>query len=46
VRVPDCRYTCHAHCRDLVHLGCWRNGKLMACLTAHGTLDGSDNGQV
>ncbi|XP_005029509.3 ras association domain-containing protein 3 isoform X2 [Anas platyrhynchos] len=41
----DCRYTCHAHCRDLVHLGCRRNGKLMACLAAHGTLDGSDNGQ-
>ncbi|XP_071279607.1 ras association domain-containing protein 3 isoform X4 [Agelaius tricolor] len=38
---PDCRYTCHAHCRDLVHLGCRRNGKLMDCLAPHDTLDSS-----
>ncbi|KAI1239344.1 hypothetical protein IHE44_0012462 [Lamprotornis superbus] len=32
-------YTCHAHCQDLVHLGCQRNGKLMDCLAPHDTLD-------
>ncbi|KFW10913.1 hypothetical protein N327_11597, partial [Fulmarus glacialis] len=43
----DCKYTCHAHCRDLVHLGCRRNGKLMDCLAPHDTLDPScNNGQV
>ncbi|KFO58426.1 hypothetical protein N302_08805, partial [Corvus brachyrhynchos] len=43
----DCKYTCHAHCRDLVHLGCRRNGKLMDCLAPHDTLDSSySSGQV
>ncbi|XP_065495460.1 ras association domain-containing protein 3 isoform X1 [Caloenas nicobarica] len=42
----DCKYTCHAHCRDLVHLGCRRNGKLMDCLSPHDTLEPSyNNGQ-
>ncbi|KAG8137791.1 hypothetical protein E2320_003748 [Naja naja] len=27
----DCKYTCHSHCRDLVHLDCQQNGKLMDC---------------
>ncbi|PKU48529.1 ras association domain-containing protein 3 [Limosa lapponica baueri] len=44
--LSDCKYTCHAHCRDLVHLGCRRNGKLMDCLAPHDTLDPSyNNGQ-
>ncbi|KAM6092359.1 uncharacterized protein LJ206_005421 [Theristicus caerulescens] len=47
LRCADCKYTCHAHCRDLVHLGCRRNGKLMDCLAPHDTLDPSyNNGQV
>ncbi|XP_065701394.1 ras association domain-containing protein 3 isoform X1 [Patagioenas fasciata] len=42
----DCKYTCHAHCRDLVHLGCRRNGKLMDCLSPQDTLEPSySNGQ-
>ncbi|XP_009670055.2 ras association domain-containing protein 3 isoform X1 [Struthio camelus] len=39
----DCKYTCHAHCRDLVHLGCRRNGKLMDCLATCHPLDRSNN---
>ncbi|KAK2544076.1 hypothetical protein Q9966_002087 [Columba livia] len=43
----DCKYTCHAHCRDLVHLGCRRNGKLMDCLAPQDTLEPSySNGQL
>ncbi|KYO47708.1 hypothetical protein Y1Q_0019792 [Alligator mississippiensis] len=42
----DCKYTCHSHCRDLVHLSCQRNGKLMECISTYDTLDQTSRGQL
>ncbi|XP_069485873.1 ras association domain-containing protein 3 isoform X3 [Ambystoma mexicanum] len=39
----DCKYTCHAHCRDLVHLDCQQNGKSMERLPALEALDPTNN---
>ncbi|XP_028601627.2 ras association domain-containing protein 3 isoform X2 [Podarcis muralis] len=38
----DCKYTCHSHCQDLVHLDYTQNGKLMECGSVHDTDDGED----
>ncbi|KAH1186393.1 hypothetical protein KIL84_019142 [Mauremys mutica] len=45
LRCADCRYTCHSHCRDLVHLDCQQNGKLMECISIYDELDQTNNGQ-
>ncbi|XP_038238141.1 ras association domain-containing protein 3 isoform X1 [Dermochelys coriacea] len=45
LRCADCRYTCHSHCRDLVHLDCQQNGKLMECVSIYDELDQTNNGQ-
>ncbi|XP_053575199.1 ras association domain-containing protein 5 [Bombina bombina] len=42
-RCADCKYTCHAHCKEQVHLNCEPNGKLMECVPAYETLDHSNN---
>ncbi|KAM4676287.1 ras association domain-containing protein 3 isoform 1-T1 [Discoglossus pictus] len=42
-RCADCKYTCHSHCKDQVHLNCEPNGKLMECIPAYDTLDHSNN---
>ncbi|OCT87497.1 hypothetical protein XELAEV_18021191mg [Xenopus laevis] len=43
LRCSDCKYTCHSHCKDRVHLSCEPNGKLMECIPANETLDRSNN---
>ncbi|KAJ1163215.1 hypothetical protein NDU88_003678 [Pleurodeles waltl] len=40
---PDCKYTCHAHCRDLVHLDCQQNGRSMERVPALQALDPTNN---
>ncbi|KYO47709.1 hypothetical protein Y1Q_0019792 [Alligator mississippiensis] len=45
-QTSDCKYTCHSHCRDLVHLSCQRNGKLMECISTYDTLDQTSRGQL
>ncbi|XP_053318028.1 ras association domain-containing protein 3 isoform X2 [Spea bombifrons] len=42
-RTADCKYTCHSHCKDKVHLNCEPNGKLMECIPTYETLDHSNN---
>ncbi|KAM8973675.1 ras association domain-containing protein 3 isoform 1-T1 [Pelodytes ibericus] len=42
-RCADCKYTCHSHCKDKVHLNCEPNGKLMECIPTYETLDHSNN---
>ncbi|KAE8615479.1 hypothetical protein XENTR_v10008532 [Xenopus tropicalis] len=45
LRCSDCKYTCHSHCKDRVHLSCEPNGKLMECIPANETLDRSNNNE-
>uniref|UniRef100_A0A8C5QM97 Ras association domain family member 3 n=1 Tax=Leptobrachium leishanense TaxID=445787 RepID=A0A8C5QM97_9ANUR len=42
-RAADCKYTCHSHCKDKVHLNCEPNGKLMECIPTYETLEHSNN---
>uniref|UniRef100_A0ABM5GFT4 Ras association domain-containing protein 3 isoform X1 n=1 Tax=Pogona vitticeps TaxID=103695 RepID=A0ABM5GFT4_9SAUR len=41
--ILDCKYTCHSHCQDLVHLDCQQNGKLMECSSAYNSSAGVDD---
>ncbi|XP_074869708.1 ras association domain-containing protein 3 isoform X2 [Carettochelys insculpta] len=45
LRCADCRYTCHSHCRDLVHLDCQQNGKLMECISICDKFDQTNDSQ-
>ncbi|CAH2277810.1 ras association domain-containing 3 isoform X1 [Pelobates cultripes] len=42
-RCADCKYTCHSHCKDKVHLNCEPNVKLMECIPTYEPLDNSNN---
>ncbi|XP_063165319.1 ras association domain-containing protein 3 isoform X1 [Candoia aspera] len=45
-KTSDCKCTCDSHCRDLVHLDCQQNGKLMDCSSACDNSVDADNGTV
>ncbi|XP_078532297.1 ras association domain-containing protein 3 isoform X2 [Lissotriton helveticus] len=42
----DCKYTCHAHCRDLVHLDCQQNGKSLERIPASDACDPANNNNI